>query len=81
MTLLAEALDRTHGNRTQCSVAALTSEHPDLADELDEALAHWVEHGRPYLSKIIEVVADRVGDGVPKADAMSRHARGKCRCK
>lgn len=80
MSLLDDALARSQHRRMTCSVSALKTAHPELADDIEEALAAWKATTRPFLSKIVEVISERVDEEVPSTDSFSRHAKRDCIC-
>lgn len=76
MSLIEEARQKQKPFGPKCGVGILLDLHPEIADELAEALADKTLHG----SKIADALADRYGEHAPTAGILNRHRNGECAC-
>ena len=78
MSLIDEARAIARANRRGplCRIAQLLEAHPEVEDELEEALAEPMLTG----TAIAAALKSRYGDDAPSAQTVNRHRKGECNC-
>src|SRR5690606_3376630 len=72
----ARAIARANQRGPLCRIAQLLEAHPEVKDELEEALAEPMLTG----TAIAAALKSRYGDDAPTAQTVNRHRKGECNC-
>src|SRR5690606_41741181 len=72
----ARAIARANQRGPQCRIAQLLEAHPEVEDELEEALAEPILTG----TAIAAALKSRYGNDAPSAQTVNRHRKGERNC-